>query len=590
MSHIIVSILVVSVIALMVPWVLLRTKIKIPFAAAEILLGVVFGKSGFGWIHDPAPVSFLSLFGLSYIMFLYGLETNLDSWLKGSATKLPHSQWLWPIALLWMGLAFTEGFLFQDLGMVHAPVAVSLLLGSSAPTVLLPTLKERGLVDTTFGQWILSISLVVDFTSLLGVTALAALTRHGAVLRIFLVLLLFIPPLIAKSTSGFLHRAWFGSGQDSVTGQIGVRGVMMIITLFIALADTLGTITVLGAFLAGIVVSMIVGRDRAILQDKLDALGFGYFIPFFFVTVGSNLNLRPALASDHIWILAGLFLIGVVAISTGASVILLRLFPKPHALAMAALLATRLSVTVAGSLILYQAHIISQSLYLAMIITSVLSAVIFPPIFHRLSPARPPSRHDIVLIGPNHWTRPIANHLKTQEYPVHTYETASQASAMAPVLAQTVHVVALLGAAQWEQNIAWGRQIAALLHPDHVIVDVPTEAREQAQAAGLIPFVAAVASMQLLETMIRSPLSGLVETSLWSSMLELEVTNPGAVNVALRDLRLPEDTLVIGIAREREHLIPRGSSTLREGDMVTVVCPAPRRHEIRGIFESPPPI
>ena len=91
MSHIIVSILVVSIIALMVPWVLLRTKIKIPFAAAEILLGVVFGKSGFGWIHDPAPVSFLSLFGLSYIMFLYGLETNLDSWLKGSATKLPRN-------------------------------------------------------------------------------------------------------------------------------------------------------------------------------------------------------------------------------------------------------------------------------------------------------------------------------------------------------------------------------------------------------------------------------------------------------------------------------------------------------------------
>ncbi len=589
MSNTILSILVVSVIALMVPWILLRTRTKIPFAAAEILLGVAFGRSGLGWIRTSAPVSFLSLFGLSYIMFLYGLETNIDSWIKKDQSGLPHSQWLWPIAIVWLALGFLEGFVFRAAGLVQKGIAVSLLLGSSAPTVLLPTLKERGLVNTSFGQWILSIGLLVDFTSLLGVTALAALNRHGAELRIFLVLLLFVPILITKSTSGFLHKAWFGSGQDSVTGQIGVRGVMMIITLFIALAETLGTVTVLGAFLAGIVVSMIVGRDREILQDKLDALGFGYFIPFFFVTVGANLNLRPAMTSDHVWILTALFLCGITVISLGISPMVSRLFPRRHALAMAALLATRLSVTVAGSLILYQAHIISDTLFIAMIITSVLSAFIFPPIFHWLSPPRPLPRRDVLLIGSRHWTLPISSQMTSDEFRVHTYEDASEVRADLPALGQSIRVIALLGAEKWEAHIVCALDLQESLNPEQIIIDVPSEARSQAEDAGLLPFVAALASMQLLETMIRTPLSGLVQHTFWSSMVEMAMTNPQSCNIALKDLKLPEDTLVIGIARQREHIVPRGSTRLQYGDTLTIVCPKARRHEIREIFESPAP-
>ncbi|WP_053960097.1 cation:proton antiporter [Sulfobacillus thermosulfidooxidans] len=589
MSNVILSILVVSIVALMAPWILLRTKVKIPIAAAEILLGVVFGKSGLGWIQISGPISFLSLFGLSYIMFLYGLETNLDSWLNQDHAQLQHARWLWPIIVLWIGLGFAEGFLLLTFHVIHKVIPISLLLASSAPTVLLPTLKERGLVNTNFGQWILSIGLLVDFTTLMGVTALAALDHHGAILRIFLVVLMFVPLVIAKSTSRFLHRAWFGNGQDTVTSQIGVRGVMMIITLFIALAETLGTITVLGAFLAGVVVSLIVGKDREILQDKLDALGFGYFIPFFFVTVGSNLNLRPAWQSSHVLLLTASFLLGIIVISVGISFLLARLFPRRETIAMATLLATRLSVTVAGSLILFQAHIISQSVYLAMIITSILSAVLFPPIFHRFSPQKPLPKQDIMLIGPAHWVKPIASHLAAQDYPVLTYDNGSEALASAAIHAGTVRVVALLGSAQWQKNIIWGNQLQHILNPDHVIVDVPTEAREQANAAGLIPFVAPLASMQLLETLIRSPLSGLSDANMWSSMMELEVTSPYAINVALKDLKLPEDTLVIGISRHREHLIPRGSTVLRAGDVITIVCPGPRRREIRQIFEVPPP-
>ncbi len=311
------------------------------------------------------------------------------------------------------------------------------------------------------------------------------------------------------------------------------------------------------------------------------------FYPLLFVTVDSNLNLRPAFKSDHIWILTMSFLIAVVLISVGTSLILRQLFPRRETIAMNAFLATRLSVTVDGSLILFEAHIISESIYLAMILTSVISALVFPPVFHRFSPANPSPKQQIMLLGPSHWVKPIAIHLASQDYVVLSYDDGEQALANAAIHAQVIRVVALLGSSEWKKHIEWAQQLRNVINPDYVIIDVPTEARDEAERQDFIPFAAPIASMQLLEMLIRSRASNLSGQDMWSSMMELEVLSQEAVNVRLKDLKLPEDTLIIGISRRREHLIPRGSTILRRGDMITVVCPIPRRRELRQLFERP---
>lgn len=586
MSHTLFSFLMVSIVVLMVPWILLRTKIKVPFVAAEILLGVVFGQSGLSWIQRSAPLNFLALFGLSFIMFLYGLETKLDVWLGKHAHRIPHSRWLWPVAIVWLVLGLVDGIVFRTLGLIHRTLAVSLLLGSSAPTVLLPTLKVRGLIDTPLGQWILSIGLIVDFISLLGVTVLAALSPHGADLRLFLVPVLFVPLLIANSSAGFLRRAWFGYHQDHATGQIGVRAVMMIITLFIVLADLLGTVTVLGAYLAGVVVSMIMGPDRAILEDKLDAIGFGYFIPFFFVTLGAELNLRPALVSGHVFVLTLSFLLGVVVISVGIWSLLARLFSRRTSVAISALLATRLSVTVAGSLVLYQAHIISNSVYLAMIMASVLSVFGFPPLFYHFAPKRASPRSDIILVGASHWTHTIATDCAARGQRVYTYPEVSQAMSQAAIHLQTVRVVALIGSTEWENHIRWGKQIATAMQPERVIVEVPAKACQDALAAGLIPFVASVAPIQMLETMIGSALSYQTSKAEGLSVLETTVTRPECSEIALGDILLRKDMLVIDIARGLDHLVPCNHTVLKFGDLLTIFCSRSQHREIRDLFEG----
>ncbi|CAB1130035.1 membrane protein of unknown function [Candidatus Hydrogenisulfobacillus filiaventi] len=145
--------------------------------------------------------------------------------------------------------------------------------------------------------------MLVDFTSLL-----AASTGPGGHLRPFLVGLLFLPVLVGRRTRPWLRRLVGLAGQDSVTGQPGVRTFLAVITLFLALAESLGTITVLEAFLAGVLVASLLGEDRETLQGKLDAIGFGYFIPFFFVNLGAQLQLGGLLHSPAAWILTAALL------------------------------------------------------------------------------------------------------------------------------------------------------------------------------------------------------------------------------------------------------------------------------------------
>ncbi|PSR35513.1 MAG: hypothetical protein C7B46_00535 [Sulfobacillus benefaciens] len=383
MTPTILSVLMVSIVALIVPWVLLRIGPAIPVIAMEILVGMIFGRSGLGWIKPSSTVNFLSLFGLSFIMFLYGLETNVSLWFVFSKSRAVLSNPV-PIAVLWLSIGFLEGFGLHWARLISDPVAISLLLSSSAPTVLLPTLKERNLVGSSFGQYLLTLGILVDSATLIGVTVLIAFHHGGKSAGLLLLLLLPLPLLAVKPIAGHLHKLWLGSGYDSVTSQIGVRGSLMIITLFIAFAETLGTITVLGAFLSGILVSMIAGSRREMLQEKLDTVGFGYFIPFFFVSIGAGLDLRPYLMSKALWTLVAVFITAIAVISLGLSRALQCGFARQQARAMSLLLATRLSVTVAGSLILFRAGMISNLQYLSMVLTSVLSALIFPPWFHRL--------------------------------------------------------------------------------------------------------------------------------------------------------------------------------------------------------------
>lgn len=586
MSTTVESVLVVALIAVLAPWIVFRIRLRLPVAVLEIILGIAFGRSGLGLIHKTSILGFLSLFGLSYIMFLSGLEMDLDRIFGGKpgrdSVKSTH---LIRVALVWMAIGLGIGAILSLTGWIKDGWAVGILLASSAPTVLLPTLKELGLLDEPFGQRILTLGLIVDFVSLLSVTVLASTSTPGHHFRLLLVLLLFIPVVLVWRTSRWLRSLWFGIGAESVTGQIGVRGALAIITLFIALAQTLGTITVLGAFLSGAVVSAIIGSEHEVLEHKLDAIGFGYFIPFFFVTMGSTLNIAQLGSSPVVWGLIGIFLVSVGLVSILSTGFLGRGLFHDKAFTAGLLLSTRLSVTVAGSAILYGAHLIAGSVYLAMIVMSVLSSVIFPPLFGRRAPKPSVRRQEVLLIGPDRFVIPLQKRLTESGGTVSVVNHVDHLKSEAAALRQSVGTAVVLSDSR-KPRLEWAYRVETLINPDRIIVEVDLDERNTALAKGYVPFVATLATVEFLQSLILLPHSTEFLLASDVPLQEFRVENASVINVRLRDLGLPEDTLILSITRRREQILPRGSTVLRMGDIVTVWCPTGRSLDLRPIFEK----
>lgn len=585
MSATVQSVLVVSLIAVLAPWFVVRSRVRVPVAVLELLLGILFSKNGLDWIQPSPILSFLSLFGLSFIMFLAGLETDLEQLLSPAPTA-GHSRRLPDLALiagLWIALGLMLGWGLEAAHWVSSGLAVGIMLASSAPTVLLPALKERQLLDEPFGKRILTVALMVDFSSLLAVTVLASTASSGNHLRLFLVLLLFAPIVVVRRSSGWLRRVWLGLGSESVTGQIGVRGVFAVITLFIALAETLGTITVLGAFLAGTAVSAIIGAEQETLKSKLDTIGFGYFIPFFFITLGTQINVDVVFHDPRIWVLTGLFLAAAIVVSMLPSILFRRMQGWRETAAAGLLLGTRLSVTVAGSAVLFQAKIISQSIYLAMILMSILSSIVFPAVFDLVAPSPRVRRQGVLLLGPDRWIRPLARRLNESGIGVVAGRTYSDVEDRERDLKQETRV-ALILSDNYRANLDQAATVAHRLTPDRIIVEVSGEQREEAQARGYVPFVPSLATIELLQTLVRLPHSNELLISQDVPLQEVTVSSPAVVNRRLRDLRLPHDTLIIAITRGREQIVPRGTTTLDYGDVVTLWCPQTRLPVIEQLF------
>lgn len=580
------SVLVVALIAVIAPWAVFRLKLRIPVAVVEIILGAILGHSGFHLVHSSAVLRFLSLFGLSYIMFLSGLELDLDRLFGRSTGVLSTTvQRFWVVIALWMGLGLVWGKVFLSIGMVHAGWATGIMLASSAPTVLLPALKEKGWIARPFGQWALSVGMVVDFISLMAITVLVAVRHSGNPWHVGLAIALFIPLAIVRKTSPWLRRLWFGIGSESVTGQIGVRGALAIITLFIALAQTLGTVSVLGAFLAGAVVAVIIGSEHEVLETKLEAIGFGYFIPFFFVTLGSGLQLGMASALGHLWLLIGLFFIAIVSISVVIALAVRSQLGARDSWAAASLFGTRLSVTVAGSSILFQAGMISGTLLLAMVIVSIFSSILFPLFFDRLKAPVDMDPSSILLWGREQFVAPLARRLRVMESGVIVVRDMAEVKAMPDTVLQSV-AVAFIASGDPRTNEQYAEWLHAKSQSERIIVETSLDHRQAIKELGYIPFVSSLAPIEYLETLIRLPFSNEWLHSRDLPLHELTVTNAQAVGKNLRDLNLPQDTLIVAITRAHEQIIPRGTTTLEVGDVVTVWAPPMRLVGLRHVFQK----
>ena len=375
------NLLVVALIAVAAPLVA-RTipGIKVPAVVLEIVAGIVVGPSVLGWIEIDQPITVLALVGVAFLLFLAGLEIDLLQ-LRGQLLRLTLAGF--GLTLI---LGVGAGLLFHAAGWVTSPLFLAIALSATSLGLVVPVLKDAGLAEQPVGQFTIAGATVADFGAVLLLSFLFTEREGGAASRLTTVAL-FVAVITAVAVT--LIRARRSQRIESVlvalqdtTAEIRVRIAVAILVGFVTLAASIGLETILGAFLAGAVLTLV-DRDTAThpsFRPKLEAVGFGLVIPVFFVTSGLRFDLDALTANPSALARVPLFLAALFAVRF-LPALLYRRSLGAHGAAVAGLLqATSLPFIVTAADIGAAIGVISPITAAALISAGLLSVLLFPPI------------------------------------------------------------------------------------------------------------------------------------------------------------------------------------------------------------------
>jgi Kef-type K+ transport system membrane component KefB len=309
------GLLVVAVIALGAPLVVgLFPVIRVPAVVLEIVAGIAVGPSGFGWVEVDVPIQVVSLVGLAFLLFLAGLEIDVAR-LRGPVLR---SAGLGYAATLALGVAV--GLAFGAAGWVKSPLLIAIALSATSLGLVVPVLKDAGRVDAPVGQLTIAGASVADFAAVVLLSLLFS-ESSGSTGGRLLLLGLFV--VLATLTVLALTRLQRSARLEMVivrlqdtTAEIRVRFAVVLLVGFVAMAGRLGLETILGAFLAGAILGMV-DRDTMTHPNfrlKLEAIGYGFVIPVFFVSSGLRFDLRALLDAPSALARVPLFLLALLVV------------------------------------------------------------------------------------------------------------------------------------------------------------------------------------------------------------------------------------------------------------------------------------
>jgi Kef-type K+ transport system membrane component KefB len=280
------TLLLVCLVSAAAPLLTTMVGGHVPQVVLLLVGGVLIGPQVLG-IAEPELVQLIAEVGLGFLFLIAGYEVEPRLLREPVATRAFAA---WAASLV---LALVVVGVLAAAGLVQAYVAVSLALTTTALGVLLPLLRDRGLLSTGFGDAVLTTGAVGEMLPVLAVAIFLG-TRGSFVALLSLAAIALLAAVLAVVPRRFagtaLHRA-FTQTQDD-TRQSAVRATVLLLVLFLTIAAEFGLDAVLGAFLAGMVLRQLGPTDPEAFEHKLDAVGYGFFIPVFFVVSGMNLDIQ----------------------------------------------------------------------------------------------------------------------------------------------------------------------------------------------------------------------------------------------------------------------------------------------------------
>ena len=283
---------IVSLLAALTPIVAgLLSRFRVPQVVILIVGGILIGPEVFGWA-DPGSIELVSDVGLGFLFLLAGYELELGLF-RERAGRLAIKSWLVTVVI---AIAVTGAL--AALGFVHAFVPIAIGLTTTALGTLLPILRDNQMLEGRFGGLIMAAGAVGEFLPIVAIAIF--LSANGAFLGLISLVVIagiallftFVPRLVR-------HRrfAEIISEGEHATSQTTLRWTIFLLFALLVVAANFGLDVVLGAFLAGVVLRRWAPLDVDALEGKLDAVGYGFFIPVFFVSSGMSLDLRSIIES-----------------------------------------------------------------------------------------------------------------------------------------------------------------------------------------------------------------------------------------------------------------------------------------------------
>src|SRR5215471_13543003 len=307
------GLLIVTVVAFGAPVVVAAIRwVKFPSPVLEIIAGIAIGPAGLGWVKVDPPIQILSLVGLAFLLFLAGLDIDLMS-LKGRVLQLSFAGFVLSLVL---GLAAAA--VFQSLGWVRSPFFFAVVLAATSLGLVVPVLKDAERLDSTLGQLAVGGASVAEFGTVILLSLFFSQSNGSAASKAitfaaFVLVVVTVGVALSRAGRSVRVNRVLIRLQDT-TAELRVRAAVALLIGFVALAAEVGLETILGAFIAGVILS-IVDRDsknHPNFRSKLDAIGYGFVIPVFFVTTGLRFDVHALTANPSAILRVPLFLLAIL--------------------------------------------------------------------------------------------------------------------------------------------------------------------------------------------------------------------------------------------------------------------------------------
>jgi monovalent cation:H+ antiporter-2, CPA2 family len=593
----IISLLVVVTVAFVTPILLHRLKLNyIPVVVAEIIMGLVIGKSGFNVVHEDMWLSTLSTLGFIFLMFLSGLEIDFTAFTGGKKQNtLPNGKkepnTFLASFIIFIGIFIISlllSYLFVFAGFIDNAFLMTLIISTISLGVVVPTLKEAHLMKSNIGQIILLVAVVADLVTMILLAIFVSIYDPGQG-NTWLLLILFAAGVVLYFVGKRFKNRPLLESMSKGTVQIGTRAVFMLIIVLVGLSETVGAENILGAFLAGVLVSLLSPNQELI--HKLDSFGYGFLIPIFFVMIGVELDVWSLFADRKLLLLIPLLLLGLL-LSKIIPVYLLKIwYDTKTVLASGFLLTSTLSLVIAAATIGERMEVItpemSGTLILVAVITSIFTPIAFKKLFPKEVATAPKVR--IAFLGANQVTLPVSRELESGLYETSLYHTKmdkldklisnslfdiveisdySLETIEKNKIFQTDIIVITTGKDQTNADLAVK---AKELGVNRVIVRIESPDVEQGlRDKELEVFSSFMSTKTLLRALIETPSVINILTNQETSLYEIRMQNEQYDGMTLRRFPFTGDVIFVRIFRGKDSIVPHGDTELLIHDRLIV--------------------